>query len=92
MLEHLLRRAVARHYRSRLAGLDLRPLQQKFDDGLIVSTGDAVGASALLEQIGPIPVLSALLERLEPDGLGEGPGRGRHRRRRPSSSPSRACT
>src|SRR6201999_3704756 len=42
VLEHLLRRATADTYRSRLAGLDLRPLQAKFDEGLTVSSGDAV--------------------------------------------------
>jgi len=73
VLEHLLRRAVAETYRSRLAGLDLRALQAKFDEGLTVSSGDIVSSSALLEQVGTVPALSALLERLEPDGLGEGP-------------------
>jgi magnesium chelatase subunit I len=73
VLEHLLRRAIAETFRARLAGLDLRPLQQKFDDGLTVISGDAVGADSLLAQLGPVPVLSALLERLEPDGIGEGP-------------------
>ncbi len=73
VLEHLLRRSIAETYRSHLAGLDLRPLQEKFDHGLTVTTGDAVGAEALLAQLGPVPVLSALLERLEPDGIGEGP-------------------
>jgi magnesium chelatase subunit I len=73
VLEHLLRRAIAETYRARLAGLDLRPLQAKFDEGLTVSSGDTVSADALLEQLGSIPGLSTLLERLEPDGLGEGP-------------------
>lgn len=73
VLEHLLRRAIADTFRARLAGLDLRPLQEKFDEGLVVSSGDGTAASSLLEQLGPIPVLSALLERLEPEGLGEGP-------------------
>jgi len=73
VLEHLLRRAVADTVRSYLAGLDLRPLQEKFDEGLTVSSGDAVSAEQLLAQLGAIPVLSALLERLEPDGIGEGP-------------------
>jgi magnesium chelatase subunit I len=73
VLEHLLRRAVAETYRARLAGLDLRPLQEKFDDGLTVSTGDTVSSEQLLAQLGPVPVLSALLDRLEPDGIGEGP-------------------
>ena len=27
----------------------------------------------MLAQLGPVPVLSALLDRLEPDGVGEGP-------------------
>jgi magnesium chelatase subunit I len=73
VLEHLLRRAIAETYRAHLAGLDLRPLQAKFDEGLTVSSGDTVSADALLEQVGTVPGLSALLERLEPDGLGEGP-------------------
>jgi magnesium chelatase subunit I len=73
LLEHLLRRSIAETYRARLAGLDLRPLQQKFDDGLTVFSGDAVGAEQLLAQLGPVPVLSALLSHLEPDGIGEGP-------------------
>jgi magnesium chelatase subunit I len=72
VLDHLLRRATAETYRSRMAGLDLRPLQEKFTEGLVVETGDTVPAATLLEQIGAIPGLSALLERLEPDGLGEG--------------------
>jgi magnesium chelatase subunit I len=73
VLEHLLRKAVVETYRSRLAGMDLRPLQDRFEGGLTVTTGDGVGAQDLLTQLGPVPVLSALLDRLEPDGVGEGP-------------------
>ncbi|MFN2560632.1 MAG: sigma 54-interacting transcriptional regulator [Jatrophihabitans sp.] len=73
VLEHLLRRAIVETYRSRLAGMDLRPLQERFDGGLTVTTGDTVGAQELLTQLGPVPVLSNLLDRLEPDGVGEGP-------------------
>jgi magnesium chelatase subunit I len=73
VLEHLLRRATAETFRSRLAGMDLRPLQERFEGGLTVSTGDNVGAQDLLSQLGPVPVLSGLLDRLEPDGVGEGP-------------------
>ncbi len=73
VLEHLLRRAVAETSRARLAGLDLRPLQQKFDSGLLVESGDTVSADRLLEQLGSVPGLSALLERLEPDSVHEGP-------------------
>ena len=71
--DHLLRRAIVETFRGRLAGLDLRPLQERFDEGLTVTTGDAVPAQELLDQLGPVPVLAALLERLEPDGVGEGP-------------------
>jgi magnesium chelatase subunit I len=53
--------------------VDLRPLQEKFDGGLVVFTGETTSADALLEQLGAVPGLSALLERLEPDGVGEGP-------------------
>ncbi|MDQ1691440.1 MAG: magnesium chelatase subunit [Pseudonocardiales bacterium] len=73
VLEHLLRRAVAETSRARLAGLDLRSLQAKFDDGLLVQSGDTVSADALLEQLGTIPGLADLLERLEPDSVHEGP-------------------
>ena len=73
VLEHLLRRAIAETSRARLAGLDLRPLQEKFDAGLLVESGDTVSADRLLSQIGSVPGLSELLERLEPDGVGEGP-------------------
>ena len=73
VLEHLLRRAVAETSRARLAGLDLRPLQQKFDGGLLVESGDMVSADRLLEQLGTIPGLAGLLERLEPDSVHEGP-------------------
>jgi len=73
VLEHLLRRAVAETSRARLAGLDLRPLQQKFDGGLLVESGDLVSADRLLEQLGTIPGLAGLLVRLEPDSVHEGP-------------------
>ncbi len=73
VLEHLLRRAVAETSRARLAGLDLRPLQEKFDSGLLVESGDTVSADRLLEQLGSIPGLAGLLERLEPDSVHEGP-------------------
>src|SRR6266704_1322167 len=73
VLEHLLRRAIAETTRARLAGLDPRPLQEKFDGGLLVESGDTVSADRLLSQIGSVPGLSELLDRLEPDGVGEGP-------------------
>ncbi|MBE7189824.1 MAG: magnesium chelatase, partial [Jatrophihabitans endophyticus] len=72
VLEHLLRRAVVETFRSRLAGMDLRVLQERFEGGTTVTTGDTIGAQQLLDQLGPVPVLSGLLDRLEPDGVGEG--------------------
>ena len=48
-------------------------MQQKFDGGLLVESGDLVSADRLLEQLGSIPGLAALLERLEPDSVHEGP-------------------
>ncbi len=73
VLEHLLRRSVAATYRSRLAGVDMRGLQDKFDEGLLVETGDDVPADQLLDQIGAVPDLSILLDKLEPGGVAEGP-------------------
>ncbi|MEP6852785.1 MAG: magnesium chelatase, partial [bacterium] len=73
ILDHLLRRAIAETYRSRLAGLDLRRLQEKFDDGLLVTSGDTVSSDELLGQLGTVPGLAELLDKLEPGGVAEGP-------------------
>jgi magnesium chelatase subunit I len=74
VLDHLLRRAVAQQFRARLAGLDLSGLQEKFDDGKTVTAGEDVAAADLLRQLGTVPGLSALMERLGvPEGA-ESPG------------------
>ncbi|SHH42241.1 magnesium chelatase subunit I [Jatrophihabitans endophyticus] len=73
VLDHLLRRAIIETFRSRLAGLDLRVLQDGFGDGRTVTTGDTTSAQELLDQVGAVPILSQLLDRLEPDSIGEGP-------------------
>jgi magnesium chelatase subunit I len=73
VLAHLLRRAVADTYRARLAGLDLRPLQEKFGGGMLVESGELVSADKLLAQVGTLPGLAELMERLEPSGAAEGP-------------------
>jgi magnesium chelatase subunit I len=74
VLDHLLRRAVAQTFRAHLAGLDLTGLQAKFDEGSTVIAGDEVPAAALLRQLGTVPGLAALLDRLGvPDGA-ESPG------------------
>jgi magnesium chelatase subunit I len=74
LLAHLLRRATAETFRARLAGVDLSPLQRKFDEGATVETGDMVPAAELLRQIGPFAGLSAVVARLETGGGTEDPG------------------
>jgi magnesium chelatase subunit I len=74
LLAHLLRRAVADTFRARLAGVDLSPLQRKFDDGGTVETGDLVPAAELLRQVGQFAGLSAVVARLESAGGAEDPG------------------
>jgi len=73
ILAHLLRRATADTFRARLAGLDLSGLQAKFEDGTTVETGDLMPAAELLRQLGTVPGLAKLLERLGVDSGAEGP-------------------
>ena len=74
VLEHLLRRAVAETYRATAGRARPAAAAGEFDDGLTVETGDTVSApTSCSTRSAPVPVLSALLERLEPDGIGEGP-------------------
>jgi magnesium chelatase subunit I len=74
VLDHLLRRAVAQSFRAHLAGLDLAGLQAKFEDGNTVTAGEEVAAADLLRQLGTVPGLAALMERLGvPEGA-ESPG------------------
>src|SRR5207302_67011 len=61
ILDHLLRRAVADTFRSRLGGVDLNGLVAKFEDGSVVETGELVSAAELLEGLGPIEGLAKLL-------------------------------
>jgi magnesium chelatase subunit I len=74
LLKHLLRRAVAETYRSRLAGVDLSGLLRRFDDGRTVETGELVPAPELLRRIGPVPGLAQLMRRLGDDEGAETPG------------------
>jgi magnesium chelatase subunit I len=74
VLDHLLRRAIAATFRATLAGVDLSGLQDKFTDGHTISAGESVSAADLLRQVGTVPGLTTLLERLDvPDGA-ESPG------------------
>jgi magnesium chelatase subunit I len=64
VLAHLLRKATADTFRARLAGVDLSGLQARFDEGATVETGDLVPAAELLERLGAVPGLAAILTKL----------------------------
>jgi magnesium chelatase subunit I len=73
VLAHLLRTATAETFRAHLAGLDLSGFTRLVADGEIIESGELVSADELLRQIGAVPGLAKVLERL---GLGEAPTRG----------------
>ncbi len=64
IVTHLLRVATAETVRDRLAGLDLSGFTEVFARGTTVETGDLVPAADLLGQIGTVPGLSKVLDRL----------------------------
>jgi magnesium chelatase subunit I len=64
VLAHLLRKATADAFRGLLAGVDLTGLQARFDEGATVETGDLVPAAELLERLGAVPGLAAILAKL----------------------------
>ncbi|WP_347354984.1 sigma 54-interacting transcriptional regulator, partial [Intrasporangium sp.] len=74
VLEHVLKVATAETFRARLAGLDLTGFTGLFADGSVVETGDLVTATDLLAQVGPVPGLSKVLDRLG-EGDAASPGR-----------------
>jgi magnesium chelatase subunit I len=73
VLEHLLRLATAATFRDRLSGLDLSGFTEVFAQGGLVETGDLVPASDLLGQLGTVPGLFKVLNRL---GYDDAAGRG----------------
>ena len=68
VLEHLLRRAVAETFRSRLGSADLSGVLATFEGGGSVETGDMIPADVLLSRIGEVPGLARIMERLGMDG------------------------
>jgi magnesium chelatase subunit I len=64
VLDHLLKLAVAATFRDRLGGLDLSGFTAVFAEGEVVETGDLVPAADLLAQLGTVPGLSKVLQRL----------------------------
>ena len=73
VLAHLLRRATAETFRHHLGASDLKSLIEKFDEGLLVESGDLVPGRRLLEQVGPLPGLARVLELLGVDEGAETP-------------------
>jgi magnesium chelatase subunit I len=73
VLAHLLRTATAETFRDRLAGLDLSGFTDLVADGTVVETGELVAADEVLRQVGTVPGLAKVLDRL---GMGDAPGRG----------------
>jgi magnesium chelatase subunit I len=73
VLAHLLRKATVETFRQHLGASDLRPLIERFDEGLLVESGDLVPGRRLLEQVGPLPGLAHVLERLGVDEGAETP-------------------
>ncbi|WP_336208191.1 sigma 54-interacting transcriptional regulator [Nonomuraea sp. LPB2021202275-12-8] len=69
ILAHLLRRATAETFRSRLGGMDLSPLTDKFAEGNQVESGELIPAGELLHRIGPVNGLAKIMSRL---GMGAG--------------------
>jgi magnesium chelatase subunit I len=73
VLSHLLRTSTADTFRARLVGLDLSGFINLVAEGDIIETGELVSAQEVLRQIGTVPGLAKVLERL---GLGDAPTRG----------------
>jgi len=72
VLAHLLRTATAETFRARLAGLDLSGFVDLVAGGDIIETGELVPADDILRQVGTVPGLAKVLDRL---GLGDAPSR-----------------
>ncbi len=64
ILLRALRTAELEVFRRRLSGYDFSPLLERFDEGLSIDTGELTPAKDLLDDIGDLPGLAKLLERL----------------------------
>jgi magnesium chelatase subunit I len=73
VLAHLLRRATVDTFRHHLGASDLRALIERFDEGLVVESGDLVPGRRLLEQVGPLPGLAHVMDLLDVDDGAETP-------------------
>ncbi|HEX6262933.1 MAG TPA: AAA family ATPase [Actinomycetota bacterium] len=61
ILTRALASAILKVFRRRLAGFDLNPLLDRFDEGLVVSTSDLTPAAHMLGQLDRVPGLAKLL-------------------------------
>jgi magnesium chelatase subunit I len=68
ILAHLLRRAIADTFRTRLGGADLTGLLAKFTDGGTIESGELISASELLRRTGEVPGLAKIMARLGMEG------------------------
>ncbi len=78
ILDHLLKIAIAGTFRDRLGGLDLTGFTAVFAEGAVVETGELIPGEQLLAQLGSVPGLSKVLDRLGYENLelGEPPSVG----------------
>jgi magnesium chelatase subunit I len=74
VLAHLLRLATAETFRHRLGGVELAPFTEHFVEGDTVETGPLVPGSELLDQMGSVPGLATVLDRLGVDEDTVSPG------------------
>ncbi len=74
VLDHILRLATAETFRHRLAGVDLAPFTEHFVEGDTVETGPLVPGVDVLEQMGSVPGLATVLDRLGVDEDTVSPG------------------
>src|SRR3954451_12857677 len=73
VLDHLLRLAIAATFRDRLSGLDLSGVTAVFAEGAVFDTCELVPAWDVLSQLGTVPWLAKVLDRL---GYGDAASRG----------------
>jgi len=64
IMTHLLRLATAETFRSRLRGVDLSAFTNHFAEGETVETGVLTAAADVLDQIGSVPGLATVLDKL----------------------------
>ncbi|GAA1037453.1 ATP-binding protein [Virgisporangium ochraceum] len=73
ILAHLLRTATAETFRARLAGIDLSGFTGLVAEDQVIETGELVAARDVLQQVGTVPGLAKVLDRL---GFGDAPTAG----------------